>query len=197
MDLFLLEVKTTELTRALRTLCRFEKSDGSCHLKYGDRMLTVSIGRSRQDVVAQGSWPKPVFVPRSWAETLAAKPYDVAVTTLRVSERKLWARDWGCDCSMGPEEIQDEDAIRRQKNIEMAAKALSRHYITELEIETLIEQADASRAALWSPDDDRIVADIARAWTNLFSYGVEPSDIRRALHKKSREMWSKPPARSK
>ncbi len=197
MDLFLLEVKTAELTRALRSLCKLEKNEGFYHLKYSDKLLTVSIGRTREDVAAQGSWPKPVFVPRNWAETLSVKPHDVAVTTLRVSERKLWARDWGCDCSFGTEDVQDEDVIRRQKNIETAARILSRHQLTESEIATLIEQADVSKAALWSPDDDRIVADIARAWMSLFSYGIEPSDIRRALHRKSREMWIKPPAHRK
>ena len=198
METFLLEVKTSELTQALRTLCKFEKKDEKCHLKYGDRVLTISIGRSHQELAAQGCWPAPAFVPRNWAETLAAKPYDVAVTTLRISEGKLWARDWGCDCSMGAaEEIQDEDVLKRQKNIEAAATIMSRHHITEREIEILIEQADAAKAALWSPDDDRIVADIARAWMILFSYGVEPSEIRQALHRKSRGMWSKPPVRTK
>jgi hypothetical protein len=195
MESFLLEVKTSELTQALRNLCKVEKGDGPCHLTYGNRLLTISTGRSHQDVAAQGSWPVPVFVPRRWAETLAARPYDVSLTTLRISENKFWARDWGCDCSFGSEHIQDEDAIARRKNIAAAAKVLSRHQITEREIEKLIEEADGSKAALWSPDDDRIVSDIASAWMSLFSYGVEPSDIKRSLQKRSREMWVKPPVR--
>jgi hypothetical protein len=69
--------------------------------------------------------------------------------------------------------------------------------VTEKDIQTLIDQAEPSKAALWSPGDERLVCDIARAWARLFSYGVEPSDIRQALHSKSRKMWANPPARTK
>jgi hypothetical protein len=42
-----------------------------------------------------------------------------------------------------------------------------------------------------------MLEDIALAWEHLVTYGVEPSDIRRLLHRKSRDLWKRgrrPPA---
>jgi hypothetical protein len=195
-DPFFLEVETIELTRALRILCK-DKSSAICRLKYRNKQVTISIGRRDEDVPAQGSWPGDVSTSREWAETLATTPYEVAITTLQVLDGKLWARDFCRPCEVTPGQVEDEDAVTRRKNIASAAKFLARHHMTEKDIETLIDQADTSKAALWSPDDERLVGDIFGAWRSLFSYGVEPSDIRRALHTKSRKLWTNPPAGAK
>ena len=49
----------------------------------------------------------------------------------------------------------------------------------------LIESGDLAKARLWGPNDRLIMRDIADAWKGLFTYGVEPSDIRRLINRKS------------
>ena len=100
-----------ELTRALRILCRFDKNSAICRLKYRRKLLAISIGQSRQDVPALGSWPGEVSTSRKWAKALVSAPNEGAITTLRVSDGKLWARDFGCACEVTSGEVEDEDAV--------------------------------------------------------------------------------------
>ena len=50
-----------------------------------------------------------------------------------------------------------------------------------------------TKPALGGGDEGGIAMDVARAWMSLFSYGVEPSDIKKTLHRKSRELFKNPP----
>jgi hypothetical protein len=54
MSSYLLEIKSSELTRALRYLRRAEKGSPSFCLKYNERMLTISVGNTHQDLDASG-----------------------------------------------------------------------------------------------------------------------------------------------
>ena len=103
MKSFLLEVKSSALTQALKHLCRFEKTELQACLSYRDGALIVSLGRTHQEVAASGSWPGSISVLRNWAETFSIKPYTHAVTTLRVEDGGLWTREFRCDCQEGYE----------------------------------------------------------------------------------------------
>ena len=61
----------------------------------------------------------------------------------------------------------------------------ARYHVTEREKMDLIESGDLAKARLWGPNDRLIMRDIADAWKGLFTYGVEPSDIRRLINRKS------------
>lgn len=115
--------------------------------------------------------------------------------TLKVSDGKLFSRDWGCPCRIGTDDPEDEDAARLANDLQSVVRILSKFQITETEVEELIATGDRSKAGLWSPDDEGILVDIARAWTILFRYGIEPCDIRRVLHRRSSQLWNKPPKR--
>ena len=195
MKSFLLEVNSSALTQALKHLCRFEKTELQACLSYRDGALIVSLGRTHQEVAASGSSPGSISVLRNWAETFSIKPYTHAVTTLRVEDGGLWTREFRCDCQEGCIQEQDEEAINRQKNIDAAARILERHGVTYDDIIALLNAADPEKAKLWSPDDSLIVNDIGSAWARLFSYGIEPSDIRRLLHRKHRDLWKSHPKR--
>ena len=117
------------------------------------------------------------------------------MTTLRVEDGGLWTREFRCDCQEGCKQEQDEEAINRQKNIDAAARILQRYGVTDQDISALVGAADPEKAKLWSLDDSLIVNDIGSAWARLFSYGIEPSDIRRLLHRKHRDLWKSHPKR--
>jgi hypothetical protein len=188
---FSLEIKTQELTRAAKRLCKVEKRANDLHLSYSEGVLSLSLGATQEDVPARGSWPSPVRVVRGWAEKLSTFTNEVVVINLRVSEEKIWARDFGVSCSFGDHADAEnkEDMARRQGDIAAAVRGLSHYHVTTQEMETLMDEADPEKAGIWSPGDDRVVKDIVDAWEHLYTYGVEPSDIRRLLHRKSRDLW--------
>lgn len=68
---FRLDVDTSEFTRALKDLRRLRVRADLVHLKYESGMLTVSIGKTSQDIPAAGTWPQTVSVGRDWVEALA------------------------------------------------------------------------------------------------------------------------------
>jgi hypothetical protein len=189
MKNFLLEVKTSDLTSALKHLCRIEKLASRACLRYQDPILTISLGRTQQDIPASGSWPSVISVPRAWAETLSTKPHIVPVETLRVEDTFLWAGEFRCAFHEGCSQELDEDAENYQKRVAAAVRILERHRVSEQDIVALIGAADPEKAKLWSPDEERIIDEIGRVWANLVVYGVEPSDIRKMLHQKSSDLW--------
>ena len=67
--------------------------------------------------------------------------------------------------------------------------------MTEQDINGLIERADRSKAELWGAGDERVIGDVSAAWSQLVFYGVEPSDIRKLLDQKSRDLWKSPQKR--
>jgi len=145
---------------------------------------------------ATGSWPMPVSVVRKWAEAVGQFPPEAALTTLSVVDGKLWARDFGTNCTVGLDCLEEEEELaNKQRIIAGAREALAHYNVSEEEIAELIESADRNKGALWGADEIRLRDDIALAWKYLVSYGVEPSEIRRLLDRKSRGLWNNPPQR--
>ena len=98
---FLLDVETKQLSRALgRVAAAADKTLELIHLKYNWGLLRIAAAGTAVDLKAVGSWPDVVSIERTAA--LALKQYlpDTAVTSLRVENGKLYARDFGlaCDC---------------------------------------------------------------------------------------------------
>jgi hypothetical protein len=189
-----LQVETRHLIKALNQLCRTEKRAERVYLKYSPGQLTVSMGRTQHEVVADGSWPEPVSVMRKWATTFCKLPPEAAITTLQVADGKLFARDFAVTCSVGTD-CPDDYAIDRQRRIGYTLRSLGHYRVTEQDINGLIERADRSKAELWGAGDERVIGDVSAAWSQLVFYGVEPSDIRRLLDQKSRDLWKSPPKR--
>jgi hypothetical protein len=186
---FSLDVDSTRLTRALNYLRKFEPRTEFVHLKYDSGMLIVSIGRTSRDVPATGAWPSSVSVGRTWAKALTEAPFEAAITTLRIAEGRLWARNFGVEYSLDPRLDETEETLNRQDDISTVCQILASHKVAIQEIGELIDQADRGKASLWGPGDGRIIDDVASAWKQLASYGVQASAIRSLLDSKSRELW--------
>lgn len=188
---FSLEIKKQELTKAVKRLCKAEKRASDIYLTYSEGILLLSLGGTQEEVPARGNWPTSVRVVRKWADTVSTFANDAVVISLRVSEEKIWVRDWAVSCSFGDHsDAEDkEDMARRQGDIAAAARDLSHYHVTTQEIEGLIDKVNLETAALWSPGDDKGVKDIVDAWKHLYTYGVQPSDIKQLLDRKSRGLF--------
>jgi hypothetical protein len=184
---FSLDVATLQFTQALRNLPRVDPLTALVRLKYDSGILTVSIGRASRDLPATGEWPQPVCVGRKWAEALATTPNEGAITVLRHSDGKLWARDFKCSVEPCPE--QSEELVKREEDLQAAYQILALFNVTKPEVSVLVEGADSTTARLWGPDEVGLIDDIAQEWKRLAICGVEPSDIRRLIDRKSRELW--------
>jgi hypothetical protein len=185
----LLEVGTSQLTRALKHLLRVGTLTELARLKYDSGILTVSIGRASQDVPAIGAWSQTVSVERTWAEALASTPNEGAITLLRHSAGKLWARDFGVKCPVELCTERSEELVKREEDLQRACQILARFNVTRQDVNALMEEADSATARLWGPDEAGLIDDIAREWKRLAMHGVEPSDIRRLIDCKSRALW--------
>jgi hypothetical protein len=189
LNAFSLDVDTRELTRALKHLLRFEPRTKLAHLKYISGTLTVSMGRTSRDVSATGAWPKAVSVGRKWAEAQTKTPIEAAITVLRQADGFLHTRDNRVRCSLDTWTEESEALAGRREAIDGACRILARHKVTRREISVLIEEADPATARLWGPNDGRLIGEIGLLWKRLVAHGVEPSDIRRLIHSKSRDLW--------
>jgi hypothetical protein len=186
---FSLNVDTSELTRVLKRLLRHEPRTKLVQLKYESETLAVSIGSTSLGVRATGTWSQPVSVGRTWAEALAANPMEAAITDLRLADGKLHTRDFVVSCSLAPSAEESEELVKREEDLDEASQILARFNVTKREVSVLIADADSERSRLWAPGDGRLIDDIAEAWKQLAIDGVEPSDIRRLIDRKSRELW--------
>jgi hypothetical protein len=184
-----LEVDTLQLTQALKHLRKFERRAKLVLLKYDSETLTVSMGRTSRDVQATGTWPQAVSVARAWAEALAKEPFEAAITTLRQADGMLHARDFQVRCSIDPSTEESEAFVKREEDLSGAHRILARYKVTQQELGALINEADSAKASLWGPNDGRLIDDIALVWRQLVRHGVEPSEIRRLIDRKSRELW--------
>jgi hypothetical protein len=184
---FSLDVGTLRLTQAWKNPLRVDPLAELVRLKYDSGILTVSIGRASRDVPATGVWPQHVCVGRTWAEALATTPNEGAITVLRHSEGKLWARDFKCSVEPCPEE--SEESVKREEDLQAAYQILAPFNVTKPDVSVLVEGADSTSARLWGPDEVGLIDDIAQEWKRLAIYGVEASDIRRLIDRKSRELW--------
>ena len=187
MDVFSLEVEKLNLIRALNRLSRVEKKTDRVSLSFNSSTLTISMGRSAQELAACGTWPLSVTVARKWAETLLQTPIEGAVVPLQVKDGKLRTRDFVVQCSLCQDALDDD--VDRRRRIEEAVDSLDRYDVTEQDIEGLIANADPGIANLWSAEDGRLIEHIASAWKHLAFFGVEPSKIRGLVHQKSRDLW--------
>ncbi len=190
---FRLDVDTSEFTLALKHLRRLKVRAELVHLKYESGMLTVSIGKTSQDIPATGTWPQTLSVGWDWVEALAKHPCEAAITTLTLVDGKLFGRDFGVKCSLVNQTAEAETSIKREEDLNHAHQILAGYGITMGELSSLIDEADPSTARLWGPGDGRLVEDVALTWKPLAIYGVEPSDIRRLFDRKSRDLWNSGP----
>jgi hypothetical protein len=192
MAAFSLDVETKPLARALGRVSTADKTVELIHLKYHWGVLRLSAGGTAVEVKATGSWPEVVSVQRASAQTLKQYLPDTPVTTLRVENGKLYARDFGLACVTGERIEENEDVARRQRDLNAAAAALASYRVTAQEMEELLDSADPETASLWGPNDGRLIEDIATAWKCLAARGVEPSAIRRLIDRKTRDLFKAP-----
>ena len=187
---FSLDVETSLLTRALKHLHRAEPRGKLFYLRYNSGTLTISVGKTSRDLPAAGNWQEPVCVVRLWAETLAKLPPAGAITTLRVAEGKLSAREFVVGCSLGPGPDEQADEAAKRTEAEGAAfRALAEFNVSRRDIRALVNHGDPAKARLWSPSDGPLIQAVERVWRRMVFYGVEPSDIRRLMNQKSRDLW--------
>jgi|SRR5580698_4954080 hypothetical protein len=100
MNNFVLTVKARKLIRALKRLCKLEKSVGMLELAYGEGTLTISRGGTSEELDAMGEWPDVISVTITWATALTTNPILEAVLDLRVHDGKLFAGRFGADCTL-------------------------------------------------------------------------------------------------
>jgi hypothetical protein len=186
---FALDVDTFHLTRELKRLLKAEPRSPKAHLKYDLRTLTIALGRTLMEVPASGTWPQPVCVQRKWVEVLATTPFEPAITVLRQADGWLHARDFRVKCSVDAWTEDSEALAKRKEDLDGAHRILARYRVTKREVGTLIKDADPTKSQLWEPNDGSLIDKIARVWKQLAVYGVEPSDIRRLIHRKSRALY--------
>ena len=189
MTTFALDVETAQLVQALKRIVAQPKKADWIHLQYRLGLLLISTGETSFDLRAAGSWPQVISVARSWAQAVSRYPLPPEVTALRVENGKLFAQDLGVACIVGADAKDNEEIADRQTHTSAAAAALTRYGVTTQEIDELVREADPAIARLWGPHDDKIARDVANAWQCLAHYGVEPSEIRRLLVRKSRDLW--------
>jgi hypothetical protein len=189
MATFALEVETAPLVQALKRISAQPRKADWIHLQHRPGVLVMQAGETSMEVRAVGSWPQVVSVARSWAQAMLRYSLPPGVTAMRVENGKLFAQDLGVACMLGAAAKDNEEIVERQRHVSAAAVALNRYGVTTQEIEELVAEANQDIARLWGPNDDKIVRDVANAWLCLASYGVEASEIRRLLVRKSRDLW--------
>jgi hypothetical protein len=101
MNQFVLVVRTQDLARVAKHLSRLEKSVIAVELSFADETLTLRLGKTSDDLNADGEWPGSVSVPRKWLTSVSMHPSkNEPVTDLRVYDGKLWARNFGVVCTV-------------------------------------------------------------------------------------------------
>lgn len=184
-----LEVRTNELTKVLRQLCKFERHAKTVYLSYRNGTLIVELGASSKSLDARGSWPGTIAVSRKWAEVLSKWPVDAVETHLRKQDTQLWSRDYAVPCEVASEAAIDEFAAQRERRISASLSTLERHGVSRDQIDVIIASADCNVAQLWGEGDNVFVEEILRVWPILAHYGIDSSQIRRALDQKSKDLW--------
>lgn len=181
-----LEVESGQLVQALKRITAQPEKTEWVHLEYTLGILRLSAGGTKCEIRAAGSWPEVISVARSWIPAVLGAALPAGITTLRVENGKLFAQEVGVPCVAGSDARAVEERAQREKHLRAAAAALKRYGVSVQEIESLVR--DAGREAA-GPYDERMVKDVADAWQCLASYGVETSDLRRLLARKSRDLW--------
>jgi hypothetical protein len=188
-DAFRLNVYTSPLTAALKRLCKAEPRANVARLEHSSETLTLSIGRTSEDIPASGSWPQAVSVGRIWATTFANRRFEAAITPLRQADGWLYTRDNKMRCSLEPWTEESETSATRDDDVTAARQILGRYKITKREVDALIKAADPKKAWLWGPGDGSLVDEIASVWIRWAVHGLEASDIRCMFDQKSKELW--------
>lgn len=186
---FSLNVETVQLKRALKRHCKTEPRDKVARIEYDSGTLTISIGPTSEGIPASGTWPHPVAVGRTWARTFALQPFGAAITVLRQADGWLHTRDNKMRCSLEPWTEDGEVLGTGDEDITAAHRILGRYKITKREVSALIKAAEPRKAWLWGPNDGPLIDAIALIWMLLAIYGLEPSDVRSLIDRKSRELW--------
>jgi hypothetical protein len=189
MDAFRLEVRTIDLTRALKKLRRAERKAESFLLSLTDSGLCVCSGSTSENVPAQGSWPEPVGVSSAWADSILKTPYESLDVDLSFRDGQLWTETWGVTAWLHGVKVTDDEVLRRESNISSAIDDLAAYQVPRSKLEELVERGNPGLSRLWSPGEEKTASDVGQAWLRIYRCGVETAELRMLLHRKISRMW--------
>jgi len=196
-----LEVARADMALALKTVARaIGKRPGGARLRFEDGRFAIEIEGIVSDMPASGTWPLPVFVRGSWARRLAKRMPAGNPIHLRVDSGRLHTNRYSESCAWTPIEpllpaeprphpFSGAPAIDENLSILEATRILEPLLVKRLDLEAMVAETRARGTALWSEEEKKMTAIIAKAWVLLAPLGVETADIRRLVEKAVRNAW--------
>ena len=200
---YALEVARRDMALALKTVARMigrRRRPTGVKLCFAEGRLAIEIDGAVTDMPASGTWPLPIFVRGTWARKLARRMPVGNPIHLRVDAGRLHTNRYSESCAWTrieppqpadalPDAVAGAPAMDENLSISEAARILEPLLVTRLDLEALVAEARARGTAMWSEEEKKMTAIIARAWALLAPLGVETGDIRRLVDKAVRNAW--------
>ncbi len=194
-----LEVSRADLIQALKIITHGTGNyAGDASLRFEDGLLSIEAGNSVAKMPASGIWPVPVYVDASWVRRMAKKMPEGEPIRLRVAEGRIYANRYSETCAFAAREhplITQTPPFDERRLILAAAKILKPLHVTLSDLDGIVSDARTKGTLSWlqesssSPEEQKMIAIIAKAWVLLAPLGVEGAGLRRLIDKTVRNAW--------
>ena len=185
-----LEVSRADLLHAVGIVAGLMgRRPSGASLQFEDGWLYIESGDGIAKTPARGTWPLTIIVGASWVRRLAKNMPAGDPVRLRVEEGRLYANRYSEPCARTAVKQPINPKGPEQDKILEAARILKPLLITKWDLAALVVDASARGTALWSEEDKKMIAIIAKAWVLLAPLGVETADLRRLVNDAVRNAW--------
>jgi hypothetical protein len=176
-------VEREELLRYLTVLSKsISAKDKVAHISFDDGWLMIAVGEADCAIAAEGRWVKPVSIDASWIPKMNRLMPAGNPLVLRVERKHFYINSFGVPCHevakkkpLAPSKVEpSREALR---SIGEAAKLLEPFHVTAQDVIELVKKAQCAGPPLWTTDETKMIATVAKAWAFLAPLGVETSDL--------------------
>jgi hypothetical protein len=177
-------IEREELLRYLTVLSKsISAKDKVARISFADGWLMIAVGEADFAIAAEGRWAKAVSIDASWIQKMNRLMPAGNPLVLRVEKKHFYINSFGVPChevakKKPPAPSKVEPSREALRSIGEAAKLLEPFHVTAQDVIELVKKAQCTGPSLWTADETKMIASVAKAWSFLAPFGVETSDLR-------------------
>jgi len=181
---FEVRVEREELLRYLAVLSKsISAKDKVARISFDDGWLMIAVGEADCAIAADGRWAKPVSIDASWIPKMNRLMPAGNPLVLRVEKKHFYINSFGVPChdvakKKPPAPSKVEPSREAIRSIGEAAKLLEPFHVTAQDVIELVKKAKCAGPPLWTAEETKMIATVAKAWALLAPLGIETSDLR-------------------
>jgi hypothetical protein len=143
----------------------------------------IAVGEADCAIAADGRWAKPVSIDASWIPKMNRLMPAGNPLVLRVEKKHFYINSFGVPChdvakKKPPAPSKVEPSREAIRSIGEAAKLLEPFHVTAQDVIELVKKAKCAGPPLWTAEETKMIATVAKAWALLAPLGIETSDLR-------------------